>query len=248
MSPKEILGVNVEGPKMVSKWTREQFAQAMQQLSDITSPASLADKLAACDGTGSMREIILVQLALTKCGYQPGTVDGLRARADGTASVTTQAVKKFQQDHGLKDDGVAGPVTMAELARTLLGGVATAASETAPRTVAGAEPIAPVPLTAPSVPAVTSEELPPIVVASEGGGVPDTARETVLKVPSWLKKDIPRQTAGGNGMLDPGPETALKVPSVPIKGDSLQVAQSTDTSVEHANPEEDYRQGEALIG
>lgn len=96
MSPKEILGINVEGPKTASKWTREQFSQAMQQLSDITSPASLAKKLTEPGDTASMRNTILVQLALTQLGYRPGTVDGLRARADGKPSLTAQAIMKFQ--------------------------------------------------------------------------------------------------------------------------------------------------------
>jgi hypothetical protein len=52
-----------------------------------------------------------LQRALAQLGYPAGTIDGVY----GTA--TAQAVTRFQRAHGLTADGVAGPQTLAALAR-----------------------------------------------------------------------------------------------------------------------------------
>lgn len=51
-----------------------------------------------------------LQTNLTRAGYPTGAVTGYFGPA------TLKALKSFQQDHGLKPDGIAGPVTMAALA------------------------------------------------------------------------------------------------------------------------------------
>lgn len=57
-----------------------------------------------------------LQHALAQAGYSPGTIDSSYGPA------TTQAVKSFQQQHGLTADGVAGPQTLTALRHALRAG------------------------------------------------------------------------------------------------------------------------------
>ncbi|HTL46586.1 MAG TPA: peptidoglycan-binding protein [Verrucomicrobiae bacterium] len=50
-----------------------------------------------------------IQLALKKAGYDPGTADGVWGKS------SKKALKRFQKAHGLKADGVAGPLTLEQL-------------------------------------------------------------------------------------------------------------------------------------
>lgn len=50
-----------------------------------------------------------VQRRLTKLGFNPGPIDGIRGR------MTTNAVKRFQDSRGLVADGIVGPRTRAAL-------------------------------------------------------------------------------------------------------------------------------------
>jgi Putative peptidoglycan binding domain len=61
--------------------------------------------------TGS--QVKLLQSALTRLGYQPGTPDG------SFGPTTKQALLAFQTAQGLTADGVAGPKTIAALKRAL---------------------------------------------------------------------------------------------------------------------------------
>ncbi len=54
----------------------------------------------------SSREI---QIALKTAGYYDGAIDGI------LGSRSREAIRRFQQDNGLKDDSIAGPKTCAEL-------------------------------------------------------------------------------------------------------------------------------------
>lgn len=54
-------------------------------------------------------KIIDIQAALSNKGYRPGPLDGIWGRQ------TTQAVRDFQSDMGLKIDGIVGPATLAAL-------------------------------------------------------------------------------------------------------------------------------------
>lgn len=57
----------------------------------------------------------LLQLALTRAGFDPGRTDGI------FGSRTLTALKAFQRSRGLASDGIAGPETNAALAPYLLG-------------------------------------------------------------------------------------------------------------------------------
>lgn len=57
----------------------------------------------------STPENLRIQAALKRAGYDPGAVDGKMGLK------TKQALTRFQQDNGLKPDGVAGPQTLARL-------------------------------------------------------------------------------------------------------------------------------------
>lgn len=50
-----------------------------------------------------------VQIALKNAGYYAGSIDGI------LGSRSRDAIRKFQQDNGLKDDSVAGPKTQEKL-------------------------------------------------------------------------------------------------------------------------------------
>lgn len=53
---------------------------------------------------------VAVQKALKECGYDPGPIDG------DLGPKTRAAIKVFQRAHGLKADGIVGPVTLGALA------------------------------------------------------------------------------------------------------------------------------------
>lgn len=125
---EKILGVDVAGPNESVKWAREQFDASMEQLRAVTSNEALADKLGEFKNTSSLKEIILVQLALVKLGYNPGTVDGVYRNGASKTSKTIAAVEKFQEDHNLKKDGQVGPQTLAAIAAALRNGGVAAVS------------------------------------------------------------------------------------------------------------------------
>ena len=50
-----------------------------------------------------------IQIALKNAGYYTGTIDGI------LGSRSRDAIRKFQQDHALKDDSIAGPRTQEKL-------------------------------------------------------------------------------------------------------------------------------------
>jgi peptidoglycan hydrolase-like protein with peptidoglycan-binding domain len=68
-----------------------------------------------------------LQSDLTVLGYYDGPINGVYDEA------TTDAVKAFQKDQGLKDDGIAGPETMTAIEQALKdqGTTTTAAPTTA---------------------------------------------------------------------------------------------------------------------
>lgn len=77
----------------------------------ITSMAygALGDRLLARGMNGS--DVSQLQTKLAQLGYAVGSVDGK------FGPKTQAAVRKFQQDRGLKVDGIAGPQTVKELNR-----------------------------------------------------------------------------------------------------------------------------------
>lgn len=54
-----------------------------------------------------------IQLALQKCGFDPGPIDGIPGKRTKAATVA------FQSAHGLKPDGIVGPLTRAALLKAL---------------------------------------------------------------------------------------------------------------------------------
>lgn len=70
---------------------------------------ALGDRLLGKGSNGS--EVRELQKRLTQLGYVVGPLDGK------FGSKTQAAVRRFQQDHGLKVDGLAGTVTTTELKR-----------------------------------------------------------------------------------------------------------------------------------
>jgi peptidoglycan hydrolase-like protein with peptidoglycan-binding domain len=75
-------------------------------------PQTYAAVVAAKKGKSSAT-VVQVQADLSTLGYYKGSLDGVYGPA------TTQAVKAFQQDHGLAVDGVAGPKTMAAIEQAM---------------------------------------------------------------------------------------------------------------------------------
>lgn len=61
----------------------------------------------------SGEDVRKLQDALTQLGYNPGAIDGI------FGSQTQAAVRTFQRDKGLVQDGIVGPATAAALNRAL---------------------------------------------------------------------------------------------------------------------------------
>jgi peptidoglycan hydrolase-like protein with peptidoglycan-binding domain len=81
--------------------------------------------------------VLGIQKALQKLGYDPGKIDGVMGPH------TKEAIKKFQQANGLAADGIVGPKTQAALAKALQGGTAApggAPAKPAPGAPAGMPP------------------------------------------------------------------------------------------------------------
>jgi peptidoglycan hydrolase-like protein with peptidoglycan-binding domain len=80
-----------------------------------TTPTTTASTPAIVVPTSTLKpgdtgaQVTELQKALAHVGYSPGAIDG------NYGSGTTDAVKRFQQAHGLTADGVAGPQTLAAL-------------------------------------------------------------------------------------------------------------------------------------
>lgn len=52
-----------------------------------------------------------IQIALKNAGYYEGVIDGI------LGSRSRDAIRRFQQDNGLKDDSIAGPRTQEKLTK-----------------------------------------------------------------------------------------------------------------------------------
>ncbi|UWG97207.1 spore cortex-lytic enzyme [Dehalobacter sp. DCM] len=87
-------------------------------LFSVASQAALGDRALSKGSRGS--EVRDLQKKLTQIGYQVGKVDGIYGKT------TQAAIKRFQREHGLKADGIAGQRTIKELKR--LTGESTTAS------------------------------------------------------------------------------------------------------------------------
>lgn len=117
----------ISGPKTIGAVTAFQAAEGLKadglagrvtRAALKTAHAEYAASIAESSGMpsdGILRngtrgdEVKAVQSALTNAGYQPGPVDGI------FGSRTELAVISFQEDHGLRVDGLAGPNTRRAL-------------------------------------------------------------------------------------------------------------------------------------
>lgn len=75
----------------------------------ILSTVVQTDVLALSKRGSRGSEVRNIQSRLSAWGYNPGRVDGIYG------SKTEAAVKRFQRNHGLTPDGVAGPATLAKI-------------------------------------------------------------------------------------------------------------------------------------
>lgn len=236
MSNDKILGVEVAGPRESVKWARQKFEECMSGLKEITSNEALADKLCALNAVpditdpSTLGSVILAQLALTKLGYRPGTIDGLYRNSGAKTSKTMAAVEKFQTDKGLTASGRVDAETLATLAEALRSTAIVVGSDTRRGVSPAAEPVAPVPLTAPPVPRVMSESLPPAPAVRTASVTTKTNNAAVAV-----------------GELDPGHETTLGL-TVSVNIPPASGNQGVDTRVEtQYTPEQNYRIGESII-
>jgi cell wall-associated NlpC family hydrolase len=71
----------------------------------LFSVVSLADAASGYQQGDSGQEVAAIQTQLKELGYNVGYIDG------DFGSMTTEAIKAFQKDHGLDDDGVVGSQT-----------------------------------------------------------------------------------------------------------------------------------------
>lgn len=94
-------------------WIKKQYASVMSE-SDVDSyigSGSYAGDTYSEGDSGPM--VSWLQEALDELDYYSGEVSG------HYGSLTKEAVRKFQRDHGISADGVAGPKTIAKISETL---------------------------------------------------------------------------------------------------------------------------------
>jgi hypothetical protein len=75
----------------------------------LTNAAHVTDVLAQADSGIELSTTKGLQARLLVLGYDPGVIDGV------IGNHTIDAVKRFQLDHGLKPDGIVGPLTRSAL-------------------------------------------------------------------------------------------------------------------------------------
>ncbi len=108
-----------------------------------TAPPPPPSAPQAQQATGGDAKITGIQKALAKLGFDPGAIDGV------SGPKTQDAVRKFQQAHGLAADGIAGPKTQAAIAKALKGEATPPPGDTgggSPDSPRDAAPPAPPPL------------------------------------------------------------------------------------------------------
>lgn len=90
-------------------WVKDDYAVVMteKEMEDYLGSGNNSGGTYREGDTGSM--VKWIQTALKKLEYYSGTLSGT------FGSLTKEAVRQFQRDHGLSADGVAGPKTIAKL-------------------------------------------------------------------------------------------------------------------------------------
>ncbi len=102
--------------RRVSTLEKKQSVSDTQSTSTAMTDYTSQD-VSSSSGTASSTTASLsnkqIQTALQKAGYYNGPIDGK------IGANSRKAIRKFQTDHGLKVDGVAGPQTMGALSKYL---------------------------------------------------------------------------------------------------------------------------------
>jgi peptidoglycan hydrolase-like protein with peptidoglycan-binding domain len=145
-----------------------------------TAPAAApAAPAAAAPAAPGQANVLGIQKALQKLGFDPGRLDGVMGPP------TQAAVKKFQQANGLPADGVVDPKTQAALAKALQGAPAAAGGAPAPPAPA---PPAPAPSAAasarPSEPGADATAKPP--TEQELAALEDRRRDFKKARAAWV--------------------------------------------------------------
>jgi peptidoglycan hydrolase-like protein with peptidoglycan-binding domain len=148
------------------------------------------------DGAPRVRTL---QRRLTHLGYQPGPVDGR------FGPHTETAVIAFQRDHGLADDGIAGPNTYARL-RTAQPPSQTQ-TPTEPQPQAGPAP------THPSTPTQTAPPTPTTPTSPTTPSETPTAPST--QTPPQTQSTPPAQTPHQTAPSPAAPTQTQNIPSTP---------------------------------
>jgi hypothetical protein len=92
----------------------------------VAAPAPAAPGQAAAPAATGQINVLGVQKALQKLGFDPGPLDGVMSPK------TQTALKDFQRSKGLPDSGVVDPKTQTALAQALQAGAAAAAGAAVP--------------------------------------------------------------------------------------------------------------------
>jgi peptidoglycan hydrolase-like protein with peptidoglycan-binding domain len=124
-----------------------------------------ADTAAAGAAPKGQANVLGIQKALQKLGYDPGKIDGI------TGPHTKAAIEKFQQASGLKADGIVGPKTQAALAKALQGAVPAAPA-------GGAAPAA-------SPPAASPPAASPPAASADAKTLPGAAPSPAVDLGPW---------------------------------------------------------------
>ena len=116
----DTLEARVEGVESKQVDVERMTAEQARALDEMRSQQAMADAMAKSnvtvkDRTGSpatvSAKVVDIQRCLKNAGFYAGKIDGVKGKQ------TRQAIRDFQQAHGLKADGVVGPRTWGMLSK-----------------------------------------------------------------------------------------------------------------------------------
>lgn len=106
-------------------WPTRERETAVNEIKKINNTTELSNALQPLleKKNYTVNDILLVQIALTKLGYNPGVIDGVYKDSKEKTSNTIKAVKEFQEKSGLARKGHAngqiGPKTIGKILEVL---------------------------------------------------------------------------------------------------------------------------------
>ncbi|MDD2891754.1 MAG: peptidoglycan-binding domain-containing protein [Candidatus Gracilibacteria bacterium] len=106
-------------------WPTRERETAVNEIKKINNTTELSNALQPLleKKNYTVNDILLVQIALTKLGYNPGVIDGVYKDSKEKTSNTIKAVKEFQEESGLARKGHAngqiGPKTIGKMIEVL---------------------------------------------------------------------------------------------------------------------------------